>query len=131
MRQRVVRELKPLHGFSIENPCRPGTPDISYADGLLELKWCRSWPVRDDTPLAVPHYTPQQRLFHRKRWEAGGQMYLLLQVGRDWLLFTGPDAAQNLGYATKAGLEAVAAARFTDLAQLTPWLKSHPTTPPR
>lgn len=129
MRQRVVRILKPLHAFSIENPCRPGTPDLSYADGLLELKWARAWPTKDTSVFQVPHYTPQQRLFHRKRWSAGGKMFVLLQVANDWMIFAGPVAAAYLGYTTRVELEGFAAGKFgKDPSQLLPWLKSPPTT---
>lgn len=126
MRQAVVRALKSLHAVSIENPCRPGTPDISYADGLLELKWARSWPKRPETPLTLDHYTPQQRLFHIKRRRAGGKMFVVLQVARDWFLLDGLAAAERLGYASRAELEQVALLRFSSPLQLLPWLKQAP-----
>lgn len=123
MRQQVVRALKPLHAVAVENPVRPGFPDISYADGLIELKWVRSWPSRAETALDVPHYTPQQRLFHMKRWAAGGNMFVLLQVARQWFIFDGEAAAHHLGYATRGTIEAVALEEFSSPLEILPWLK--------
>lgn len=105
MRKKVVQLLKPLHAVSIENGAtHPGTPDISYAEGWLELKALDRWPVRPDTPLRVPHFTPQQRIFLIRRCKAGGRAYVLLTVGRDWLLFNGAAAAHALGKSPKSVL---------------------------
>lgn len=111
MRQRVVKALKPLDAFSVENPCRPGTPDVNYLDGWIELKWAKRWPVRADTPLDLSHYTPQQRLFQMRRWHKGGKVHLLVQVADDWLLFPGPIAAKIEG--PRAVLLAQACAHWT------------------
>lgn len=108
MRSKVVRALKRHHGFAVENPCLPGTPDINYVGGWIELKWLRGWPKRAGTPVAIEHYSPQQRAFHQLRWHHGGAVYLLLQVQSDWLLFDGPTAAKLVGTATREELFQVA-----------------------
>lgn len=104
MRRRVVKALKPLDAVSVENSVYAGTPDVNYAEGWLELKWVRSWPKNRDTPLRVPHFTQQQKLWLTRRWRSGGAAYLLLKVSRDWLLFDGPTAAKVLGTSTRQEL---------------------------
>lgn len=112
MRQRVVRALKGLDAWSVENPCRPGTPDVNYIEGWIELKWLAEWPARDSTVVQLPHFTPQQRLHLARRWEMGGNAYLLLQVSQDWLLFDGKEAARIVGRVPRAELEAAALAQW-------------------
>lgn len=105
MRKTIVRLLKPLHAVSVENGMtHPGTPDVSYAGGWIELKAMEHWPVRPTTPLRVPHFTPQQRIWLMRRYRAGGRVFLLLTVGNDWLLFKGSVAAMHLGYNPKSTL---------------------------
>lgn len=112
MRQRVVQALKPLHGFSVENPCKPGTPDVNYGGphgGWIELKWEESWPKKPETPLVLTStFTPQQRLFAVKRWHTGAKCHFLIQVDQDWLLFDGPTAARIVGTSPRAELERAA-----------------------
>lgn len=122
MRKRVVKALKRLHAISVENPCLPGTPDVNYVEGWVELKCVEKWPKREDTILRLDHFTPQQKLFLRKRWAKGGNAFLLLQVEQDWLLFDGPTAAEVVGCSTKATL--LEEARFSwhrpNLAEVLP-----------
>lgn len=106
MRQRVVKALKPLDAWSVENPCRPGTPDVNYIEGWIELKWVEKWPARSSTPVRLPHFTPQQKLHLRRRWHLGGNAYLLLQVDQDWFLLNGEEAAKIVGQANRTELEA-------------------------
>jgi hypothetical protein len=105
MRNRVVKALKPLDARSVENRVGPGTPDVNYIGGWVELKWMKRWPKNADTsPVLLDHFTPQQRAWLRLRWKRGGRAYLLLQVGKEWLLFEGPWAAANLGRVTRPEL---------------------------
>lgn len=97
MRQRVVRALKSLDAISVENPAYPGTPDVNYIGGWLELKWKRHWPKGADTPLRMPHFTPQQRVWLTRRARKGGTALVLLQVGQEYLLLLPDDAADFLG----------------------------------
>lgn len=94
MRKNVVDWLKPLDAFAVENPANPGTPDVNYIEGWIELKQLDAWPASDNTPVRLPHYTPQQRIRARKRWRKGGNVYWLLQVRNDWLLLEGHTAAE-------------------------------------
>ena len=98
MRRKVVRALRDanLDAVAVENPAHPGTPDVNYVGGWIELKYLPAWPVKGGV-LRIRHFTKQQRIWLERRWGAGGNAYLLLQVGTDWMLFNGGDAARYLG----------------------------------
>lgn len=113
-RQRVVRALRPLDAISVENPVYPGTPDVNYIGGWLELKWLRDWPKRATSPVAIPHFTPQQRAWLKRRWLRGGDAFLLLQVGKGWYLLDGNIAAEYVGKVTRFVLERLARRSWPD-----------------
>ena len=96
MRKRVVKILRPLHACSVENGVGAGTPDVNYTGGWLELKSLAEWPASDETIFHVDHFTPQQRLWLRKRWLTGGNVHALVKVADDWLLIDGWMAAVHL-----------------------------------
>ena len=102
MRQHLVRVLKTagLDPVSVENPAHPGTPDLNYADGWLELKWVKRVPAREDTVLALEHFTPQQRVWLLRRWRAGGNVHMLLCCAGEWMLFDGDVAVGVVGKST-------------------------------
>lgn len=104
MRQIVVKALKPLDAISVENLARPGTPDINYIEGWIELKILEDWPTRKTTCIQVVCFTPQQRVWLRRRVERGGAAYLLIRIADDWLLFDGAVAALHIGHLTKFGM---------------------------
>lgn len=113
-----------LDPVRVENPIHPGTPDVNLADGRwLELKCLLNWPVRATSPVRIPHFTPQQRVWLYRRWRyAPGSTLLLLEIrtGGQWLLFDGDVAAKIVGKSTTAehrrGARAVLDER--DLAEL-------------
>lgn len=110
----VVRALRPLDAMSVENRVYPGTPDVNYREGWVELKWLPRWPRNcDSAPVKIDHFTPQQRVWLKRRWRAGGHAWLLLQVARQWLLFNGETAAQIVGRVDRSMLVA-RAHRFWD-----------------
>lgn len=84
----------------------PGTPDVNYVDGWIELKYLDRWPkVPPERPILLGHFTAQQRLFLIQRERAKGKSWLMLKVGRDeWFLFTGQVAAAHVGRCTRAEL---------------------------
>jgi len=104
MRGTVVNELRTLHAIAVENPVLPGTPDVNYAEGWIELKWLRRWPTRPETVVHVEHFSPQQRVWHIQRRLVGGRSWVLIQCKREWLLFDGAIAALNLCLVPKAEL---------------------------
>jgi hypothetical protein len=97
MRSRVVKGLRALDAVAVENPARPGTPDVNYIEGWIELKQLPRWPAKRDTVVKCSHFRTGQRIWIKRRARAGGQVHVLLQVGSDWLLLPGAWAAQNLG----------------------------------
>lgn len=107
MRQAVTRALRPLNAIAVENPVLPGTPDVNYVEGWIELKWIRAWPKGVDTVVRIPHYTVQQRIWHIKRRRAGGQAWWMLRCRSEWLLMDGALAAIHVNNATKAELIAL------------------------
>jgi hypothetical protein len=105
MRQRVVRALKVLDAFSVENPAYPGTPDLNYVEGWIECKWLRHWPKRANTVVKLQHeLMKHQQVWLERRRRAGGQAWVMLQCGREWLLFDGATAGRIIGQGTRQQL---------------------------
>lgn len=102
-RSMLVKLLKSLDAIPVENPARPGTPDVNYLHGWIELKRLPHWPKRGG-PLRVPHFSPQQKIRHVKRCQAGGNSFVLVRVGDDWLLMDGEVASIVLGKSKKREL---------------------------
>jgi len=100
MRRRVIRVLRPLDAQSVENGCVPGMPDVNYVHGWIELKSAERFPVGLGVlhgAVDKDHFTPQQRVWLRRRRRAGGEAWLLLKVAHDWFLLDGLWAAEHLG----------------------------------
>ena len=114
-RRSVIRGLKSLHAVSIESPSTgAGIPDVNFADGWIELKWLRAWPKRENTVVRLRHFTKNQRDWLRDRYEADGNVWLLLQCRMEWLMFTGLDAATYVGRVSREGLYQCATVRWTN-----------------
>lgn len=86
--------------ISVENTIYCGTPDVNYIEGWIELKCLQKWPPKDRI-VKIHHFTPQQRVWLIRRWLRGGNVYLLLCVGQEWLLFTGDIAGEFVGKVTR------------------------------
>lgn len=113
-RSRIIKALKPLDAFRADPPGVPaGVPDVNYIEGWLELKWLRSWPKRSETVVKIDHFTDGQRRWLNRRYNLGGNAWLLLQVKREWLLFTGRDAHDYVGNLTRNGLYRCTRQRWT------------------
>jgi len=70
-----------------------GVPDVYFTTnsgimGWLELKYAHEWPKRQNTVLRLNHFTTEQRNWIRKHGKQGARVFLLLQVDRDYLLFS-------------------------------------------
>lgn len=124
IRQRVCGALRKagLDPISVENPVHPGTPDVNYLFGWIELKQLKAWPKRAETPVRVPTFTGQQRVWLARRDRASAlrprgiysRSWLLLRVGDEWLLLTGAVAALSLGLTTEATLKSMAVRYWPD-----------------
>ncbi len=113
MRSRVTRDLRTLHAVAIENRgAGPGTPDVNYIEGWIELKHVPRMPRDEDVLLKIHNFTPQQRNWLRRRWDSGGNVHLLLQIGRHWLLFDGWTAATHVGRCSFKILRGLACAQW-------------------
>lgn len=112
LRQTVNKMLRKLHQhpISVENSAHSGTPDVNYIEGWIELKVAECWPARKNTPFTLDHFRPEQRIWLRKRWQKGGQVHMLLVVGKDWVLLDGETAADHVGYETEEKLKDLALA---------------------
>jgi hypothetical protein len=90
----LCRLLKPLDPHRVENALLDmGMPDICLArNSWLEAKYVKSYPVRESTPLRIPHYTEDQRRWAIRHEKAGGRVWLVLKVARDWYIFRPPES---------------------------------------
>lgn len=108
----VSRLLKPLDPHRVENALTDmGMPDINISTGWVENKYVRSYPARETTPVRIEHYTDHQRNWADRRTRAGGKVWLVLKVARDWYVFDYPNSLQ-VGNLTKAELQEKALAWF-------------------
>lgn len=73
LRSIVLRTLRPWHGVAVENPACPGTPDVNYAEGWLELKVA----ARPSSTFRKP-LTPQQRVWLYRRHRVNGRAGVLV-----------------------------------------------------
>lgn len=91
LRSQIVRMLAPLHPTPVENPVGYGTPDINCVLGWIELK--RAEFRKNRTLKLLSDLTPQQQLWLRKRWAAGGLAVLLVRLqSGTWYIFRGDQA---------------------------------------
>jgi len=113
MRRPVVDALRNLDAIAVENSAYPGTPDVAYIGGWIELKESDEWPKRPTTPLRLPHFTKHQRAWIRRHSHRGGTVFVLLKVGKkEWFLIDGVEAADKLGVSTRAQIESIARLAF-------------------
>lgn len=120
--------MKGMDPVRIESPITPGTPDVNYNVGWIELKYAKEWPPQGG-PLRIDHYTADQKAWAIRRKAAGGLVFLLLKVGKtEWLLFDGRVAAIFVGKSNQQELYQVCLARWTRLPknqEIASWLQGH------
>lgn len=129
MRKNLCNQLKKLDAQAVENRVGPGTPDVSYIGGWIECKWLRAWPKRPGTVVKLDHpLLKSQKVWIRRRARRGGNVYVLLQRGREWLLFYGRIACEYLGLSTRADLYTYACRVWKDgldVDELMTFLENH------
>ena len=101
LQEKVLKDLEKLDAIPVENPKKPGTPDINYLDGWIELKWLPKFPKKLTTIVRFPKFTPQQRVWLLKRNMKGGKCFVLAHVDTLYFLFAGVFASKELGRITK------------------------------
>ena len=135
LRKHVVKILVNRDAKPVENPAWPGFPDVNYIEGVIELKQLDRWPVRPETPIKLPHFTNQQRIFLERRWRKGGNAFLLLQVGRCFLLYEGCNVQRIGRMSTQGDLRDMALYVFDGLddlkGNLEGWLDRKQISPAR
>jgi hypothetical protein len=92
-RKRLLKLLKQsgVPAIPVENISWPGTPDIAYPGGWIEVKCVENCdlPKRIDSPLRIDHFTPHQRRFAQRWSSSGGKCFMVLVLGKMWLLLDG------------------------------------------
>lgn len=121
MRAVVLDALRTLHAVPVESGLTsPGIPDVNHAHGWIELKTADRWPARAATPLRLPHFTQEQRIWIARRARlsvatTGREgVHVLLLVGCEWLLFRGSVAATVLGFASRDELSRACEVHWLD-----------------
>ena len=90
------------HAVRVENVVETGTPDVNICltlDYWVELK-VQEAPKRATTKFRIDHFTDEQRLWLVDRCRAGGNAFLLVQVGFVYLWIRGDIAAVWIGHCT-------------------------------
>lgn len=115
LRALFKRKLSPYaRVVRMESAISAGVPDeYVCARGMsawVELKHMDAWPVRVSTPVRCPRLRLEQVAWLEEEDAAGGRAFLLLQVGREYLLFW-PSGARLLweGVSTHAAIIGAAA----------------------
>lgn len=105
IRTEIVKMLKPIGAFAVENPACPGTPDIATTLGWIELKIGKV-PV-DPNKAPKVDLRSTQRVWLRKWHAVGGVAWTLTKFDHgsgdpSWLLHRGSWAHSMLGRASYA-----------------------------
>lgn len=102
LRPRVLKLLHREHARPVENPADPGTPDVCYVEGWIELKHTKSFTSH------LEHYTRQQRIWHARRRIAGGQCWFWWQIGDHHVLLDAAVAAISVDHVSEERLLSLA-----------------------
>jgi hypothetical protein len=102
----LLDALKPFHPVRVENGAAPGTPDINFVEGWIESKYLDHWPRQGI--VKCDHYTPQQRVFAIRRKRSSGNIWFVVQIGKEYLIFDGGVAAEHFGRVDEPTLRSLA-----------------------
>lgn len=95
MRGEIVKILKPIGAFAVENGAHDGCPDICTVAGWIELK-IGNRPVREDTRVAV-ELRPAQVIWMNRWIRHGGQAWTITKINELWLLHHASWSTEHLG----------------------------------
>lgn len=114
MRSAVIRLLRPLAAFPVENGVGgPGVPDVCCVGAWIELKIGRR-PSYASAPLEVT-VRPSQRVWMSKWRRHGGRVWTLTKIlgwgsgAETWYLHDGAWASEHLGKAKEDEVERASA----------------------
>lgn len=98
------------HAMAVENPAHPGTPDINFAGGWIEVKSRDEWPARATTPVRPRHPLMMEQIrWIRTRVGTGrDKVYIAFVVGKQYMFFDGLKGIEIIGLANRKDLEAAA-----------------------
>lgn len=103
LRSEIVKMLRPLRAFPIENNADVGTPDICCIAGFIELK-LGTRPVSHQSRVVVD-VRNAQKIWMSNWCRAGGKAWFLTIVDRLWLVHDGLWGADFLGKVTETTLK--------------------------
>lgn len=112
----LMTKMKPFGHFDrIENMLGRGMPDVTYClsgvEGFVENKWRLRWPAKPEDIVTLDHFTPQQRIWIQQRTNAGGRVFVFLEIEKPvptYLLMRGTWAWRYLGKVTRGEIETAA-----------------------
>jgi len=90
-RSTFCKKMASIDARPIENVVGAGTPDVNFIEGMVELKFLREWPKQAATPVKFHRLSPSQKVWIKRRWLRGGNVWLLARIASDYLLFRGKD----------------------------------------
>jgi hypothetical protein len=129
LRKEVCKILRDagLDPMAVENRCAIGVPDVECVAGWIELKTADG--CDEDKVLRLAHdLGPEQRIWIRRRIKRGGSVWVLLQIGKVYLLLDGGAAAEHIGQATLRELRSLSigvAESLTSLREELPgWIRN-------
>lgn len=96
--KKVMQALKGWDPLRVENIHMPGTPDINFIGGWIEVKWVLQYPVKDETIITCRHFTIEQRNFLKRRMLMGGATFLFVGIAGNYYLFDGIAGANFFGF---------------------------------
>lgn len=119
-RQVLIKALnkRGYDATSVENPACPGTPDVQFIGGWIELKFREKWPKRADTTVRIEHFTPQQRVWLLRRYMA--EIKLRIPDPHCWLLLYVEETREHLLFDAETASRKVAKDGATQ-AKLREW----------
>lgn len=95
LRSKVIKLLEPLGAFAVENPAKPGTPDVCTTMGWIELKLGTfAKTSRGAVRITLRN---EQRIWLRKWSLFGGKAWVLTVINGEWFLHDGLWSSENIG----------------------------------